>query len=248
MQSSLLSALILSSDAHSLHVLRRVLGESDIMAEFCATASGVVPAFAGKTFDILVLDFDEPGAVNILDIAATRLNSCRVIIGVASDFQRLRHARDQRVQLVLQKPFTTALIARTVRAAQSLLVKERRASFRHAVNIKARAQATLEDGRKRDLNNPMLLDLSQGGICLQTEGGMPPGTTIAVDFQLPETEDHIHASGTVVWRGANGLVGIQFRSISASDVKKLREWSSARSPWNIETIVNAACVQNRAVP
>ena len=236
MPSSPLQALVYCNDAQSLCTIDRVCSETDIASDVCLTSSAALKSLKNKRFDLLVLDFDDPGAIALLDTpAGSGLSFPNIVITFARSFEALKRAQQKRVHFVLQTPFTPALMARTIKASHSLLVKERRAAFRHAVKIKASAH-TLEDGNKRELNNPVLLDISHTGLCLQTNISVPKEATITVVFQLPETQDTIHVTGKVMWSGANGHAGVLFQFIPPQELRRLRDWLNGKCPWNMEMI------------
>ena len=63
MPSSPLQALVYCNDAQSLCTIDRVCSETDIASDVCLTSSAALKSLKNKRFDLLVLDFDDPGAV-----------------------------------------------------------------------------------------------------------------------------------------------------------------------------------------
>jgi hypothetical protein len=49
---------------------------------------------------------------------------------------------------------------------------------------------------------------------------------------LPESNQHVHVLGTVVWSSPSGRTGIKFHHISAQQQKMLQDRLKARLPWN----------------
>lgn len=219
------------------------MAEHDIGAERCTSSAAASQALVSRRFDFLILDFAQPGITDLLEPARNR-STCNVVVGMVGSSEQVKSAHERRVHLVAQKPFTAALVTRVVKAAQSLLLAGRRMSYRHVVKIKARV-SLLSGGERRELNAAMLHDISQGGVCLHTDPALPKDALVALDFPLPDTQDSIQSNGRVVWCGANGMAGVHFESISSQNAKKLREWSSARSPWSVEAIANTNCGQTQ---
>ena len=236
MPRSPLQALVFCNDAQSLCTIDRVFGENDVVSDVCLTSATALKALKHKRFDLLVLDFDDPGALAVLDTpAGSGLSFPNIVVTFARSFETLKRAQQKRVHFVLQTPFTSALMARTVRAAYTLLIKERRTAFRHQVKMKASAHI-LEDGNKRELNSPMLLDLSHTGLCLKVNGVVAKDATITVAFQLPETQDTIHATGKVMWSNATGHVGVLFQFVPPQEMRKLRDWLNDKCSWSMEMV------------
>jgi hypothetical protein len=58
-------------------------------------------------------------------------------------------------------------------------------------------------------------DISQGGLCLDTNKSLPQGSILRLEFDLPgEPPEHIEALGKVVWQRTNAegsfATGIKF--------------------------------------
>jgi hypothetical protein len=100
-----------------------------------------------------------------------------------------------------------------------------------APGIPLLAQVTIdEDGTERKLKNAMLLDISQGGICLKADAIINKKATVNLAFHLPETHDLIHATGKFTSGDPGAVVGVKFSFIPASELKKLQTWLDARNP------------------
>src|SRR5436305_882304 len=159
MPSSPLQALVYCNDAQSLCTIDRVCSETDIASDVCLTSSAALKSLKNKRFDLLVLDFDDPGAIALLDTpAGSGLSFPNIVITFARSFEALKRAQKKRVHFVLQTPFTPALMARTIKASHSLLVKERRAARPHPATTKTAAHA-VDEGNNREAGQPILLDL-----------------------------------------------------------------------------------------
>jgi hypothetical protein len=139
----------------------------------------------------------------------------------------------RRVHFTVQKPLAGELMVRTLKAAYSMIVHEKRISFRHSVRIKAEA-SVLERNQRRSLGPAAVLDVSHTGLGLQTGSLVPRDATIFVDFELPEDREPIHTIGKVIWSDGQGHLGIQFRFIAPLEMKNLRSWLGAHCPWDVE--------------
>ncbi len=231
MDNSAVSALILCTDDQCLDTIRHALGESAITSEPCSTSGAALDALKEKDFDLLALDFGEPGATALMDAWISRgPNSSKVAIALARHGELLRAAQQKFAHFVLQKPLDKRIVSKTLKIAYNMILKHRRADYRHSVNIKAEATAIDDDGAERKLKNVVLLDISQGGACLKVDALMNRKVTVNLAFHLPETHELVRVTGKFTWNEPGGVVGLKFTSVPAGDLKKLQTWLDARNP------------------
>jgi PilZ domain len=229
-----LTALLLCKDAQALGTIERTLEDYGIPAFFCANGKAARSSLNRHKFDLLVLDFDEPGARELVDFQVTDASGIpSVIIALAEDTGLLKPMLSRRMHFTIQKPVTGRVMAQTLKAAYSMIVAEKRISFRHSVRFKADA-SILDEGARRSLGPAIIRDLSHTGLRLQMGITVRVDSTIFVDFELPEEGEQIHTIGKVIWRDAQGQVGVQFRFIAPLELRSLRSWLGARCPWNVE--------------
>ncbi|HEY2496359.1 MAG TPA: PilZ domain-containing protein [Candidatus Angelobacter sp.] len=229
-----ITALLLCNDARSLEVIDRTFEEYSISTYSCGSGQTANSSASQRKFDLLMLDFDEPDAEELIEFRATDLwGYPSVVIAIASDPAVMKRTLNKRVHFTLQKPFTPELMGSTLRAGYSLIVNEKRAAFRHTVRMPATA-SFLEQQMRHPLENVSIHDISQNGLCLQTAIAVPKDATVFVDFQLPDTHTSISTIGKVMWSDATGRAGVHFRFIPPSEQKQLREWLSERCPWDVE--------------
>ncbi len=70
------------------------------------------------------------------------------------------------------------------------------------------------------------INISLGGIFLQTDSPLPVGTTLKLFFSIPELDDLIETTGEVVWvkkseNGNKGGMGIRFNDLTDEAKEKL---------------------------
>src|SRR5882724_10682258 len=160
-----LSALLLCNDDRSLDVIDRTFEEYSVSTYFCMSGESAQASVDSRKFDLLMLDFDEPEAFELVDFRAIDLwGYPSVVIAIASNPATMKKVLCKRVHFVLQKPFTPELLGRTLQAGYGLIVNEKRAAFRHAVQFPAGA-TLLEHKVKNQLENARIRDISASGIC-----------------------------------------------------------------------------------
>jgi hypothetical protein len=231
MNTSAVGALLLCTDAQSLDTIGRLFSESTITSESCLTSGAALEALKEKDFDLLALDFDEPGAGALMEAWTCRgPNASKVAIAFACQGETLRQAQRKSAQFAVQKPLDKQLMSKTLKVAYDMVLKKRRAAYRYSVCIKADAITIEEDGTERKLKNPMLLDISEGGLCLKADAVISKKATVTLTFHLPETHDLIHVTGKFTPSEPGGVVGVKFSFVPAPELKKLQTWLDARNP------------------
>ena len=229
-----LTALLLCHDAQALGTIERTLEDYGIPAFFCRNSKEAQSSLNRRKFDLVVLDFDEPGAEELVHFHAMDTRGIpTVLIALAHNPGALQQALRSRVHFTMQKPIIGDLMVRTLKAAYRMIVAEKRISFRHSTRIKAEA-SLLDESTRRPLGPTFIRDVSHTGLGLQTAGVASRDSTIFVDFELPEEGEQIHTIGKVIWVDAQGHLGVQFRFIAPLELRSLHAWLGARCPWDIE--------------
>lgn len=233
MQTSM-KALLLSDDPQALTVIDRVLEDFGISTYVYLGGAPIESSAGQRKFDMLLLDFDQPGAMALLDFHSREVwRNPSVVIGMSEQADVLTRVLSKRVHFILQKPFTEDLLERTIRASYSMIASEKRVAYRHAVQISADA-TFLDDGAGRPLENPFIGDLSYTGVLLSSPTPKQPGDILSVDFFLPETRDRITTVGKVAWSDATGRAGVEFCYVPPEEQATLRHWLKANCPWDQE--------------
>ncbi len=106
---------------------------------------------------------------------------------------------------------------------QSKPVTERRHSTRLAVHSPAYASLNGSSAKKSsDLSE--ILDVSEGGVSIQTASPLEVGRNLNLSLDLSETETKINAAGQVVWSNNSGRAGIHFTKLPSHALRQLKEW------------------------
>lgn len=69
-----------------------------------------------------------------------------------------------------------------------------------------------------------LVDISGGGLRVQSLVPLKVGAEIPVRIEVPEREERLQCSGIVVWSRGNGAAGIRFTTLIESQQLILRDW------------------------
>ena len=140
------------------------------------------------------------------------------------DSSQIRSILGAGAHFILTKPIAREQAQNTLRAATALLKRERRQSFRvavqAAVSIRVDESNTVEG---------ILLDLSAGGMDVLAAKPLPSAAMVRVSFELPDGGAGIEGDAAVAWSTANGQTGLRFLDMDGKMREEMGEWLTARA-------------------
>ncbi len=216
-----LSSLLVCADEASVQVLKRVLDELGIQVELCPDAVRAAVRVAQQRFDLLILDCEtQSDVVGLLgESRSSRLNDSTLAVAVVSGQENIREIFSLGVNFVLYKPVSYDRALSSLRAAQSVLHRDKRRKSRAPVHTHATIDyAGVQQARAT------LVDLAEDGMAVNFGKKLPPTCKVYFQFQLPGQTASVRLSGQVVWQDWNGRAGIQFVDVPKSSRKVLQEW------------------------
>jgi DNA-binding response OmpR family regulator len=221
-----LQALLVSKDDEAADVLSRVLANLGVAIERFSDPEVAENRLREHRFDALVVDFDEPQiASQLLQAAQASASSAMVTVALVHQECSVREVLKAGARFILYKPISPDHAAAGLAAATALLKRERRSSFR--VAVQAPVQLSLPGG---DPMEGIMLDLSQSGMDVLAAQALHPAALVGVRFTLPDGSLEIDAHGEVAWANPNGQSGVRFLDIPADVQEKLQAWLLANSP------------------
>ncbi len=226
------SALLVSQDRLPLESIGKVFDELGVDLHLVRSAAEVERLLRSSRFDLMICDYDTPGISELSFLGkGTRWRGISMVIAHGSS---VRHLTGKKIHFTLNKPATTDLLARGLKAAYSTMARQRLTAYRHTVALKPVAGTLLHRGSQWALGPAVISDLSQTGLCLNAPEPLPQDGLISVNFPLPESSEQVQVLGTVVWSNPSGKSGIKFNHIPAKQQKLLQDRLIARLPWNME--------------
>lgn len=108
------------------------------------------------------------------------------------------------VTFYLEKPLNAEKLRGLFSAARSLMLQQRRRYVRLPVRVEVRCQG---GGRQFQTRS---LDLAQGGILLESSGGLEVGDTVEAEFSLPGVREPLRLTGMVVRKLARDGMAMEF--------------------------------------
>lgn len=219
-----LCAVIYSSDERVLRILRALLADLSIEAEFAPGAAEAIDCLRRQKYDGIFAECDDSDGIAVLRaIRRSRHNQRSVAFVIGPDLTAGPLAAELGVHFVLQKPLVTEKVKRTLKAAHGLMMREKRAHFRHEVAAPASLR-TDKSGLTATLRN-----LCPGGAMLETSSVLKKGQPLQIRFMLPESTVVVETPARVVWCDPTGRTGLQFEFAAEEPRRALVEWAAARS-------------------
>jgi CheY-like chemotaxis protein len=228
----ILRALLVSKDDLSAETLIQVLAQFGVAVDRSSAADVAVTRLEEEQFDQVIVDFDAD--FDGPETASLLLEGCRrlagpdrkppVTVALLHDSSQIRSILGAGAHFILTKPIAREQAQNALRAATSLLKRERRQSFRvavqAAVSIRVDESNTVEG---------ILLDLSAGGMDVLAAKPLPSAAMVRVSFELPDGGAGIEGDAAVAWSTANGQTGLRFLDMDDKMREEMGEWLTARA-------------------
>ena len=220
-----MQSLILCRDEVISRWLARTLLDMGIEPRFFDEADGALEALNANRFDLVVVDCDDvEGGMALLQVVRrTASNKTATILALVNRRTKMKAAFQIGATLALQKPFSASLLGLILRASQGNILRERRRSFRHPVEI----PVLVSVDRGPDVR-VTAINLSEDGMALQAQYPLPVDQPVRVRFSLPDTRISVEAEGNIAWSDRNGRAGIRFLNIQHFVRWLLEKWLQAQ--------------------
>lgn len=221
-----LQALLLSRDPEVHRTIRRVLDAANIDLDLSDTTDQARQILVRRKYDAIMVDCDDmPNGPQVLsELRQGKSNKSCIAFALVNGKTSIQQAFEMGANFVLDKPISVDRATRSVRAAQGLIMRERRRYHRHL--IKATGAILVDQGAELPLH---ITNISHGGISIECSRKLDEGGAARVKLQLPGTKRALDIKGEVVWSTPEGRAGIRFQVLSADAKRDLDIWLEKRS-------------------
>src|SRR6516164_5102323 len=221
-----LQALLLSRDPEVHRTIRRVLDTANIDLEVCNHPDHAREALGRRKFDALLVDCDDTdkGPEVLQELRQGKSNKSCIAFALVHGKTSVQQAFQIGANFVLDKPISVERAQRSVRAAQGLIMRERRRYHRHL--LRASGAILVDAGAELPLN---ITNISHGGISIECSRKLDEGGAARLRLQLPGTKRDLDIKGEVMWSNPEGQAGIRFQVIPAEVKKELDSWLERRA-------------------
>lgn len=231
-----LNALLLSKDESVIQVLRSLLPELGIQIDQCGSPESARRSLVNRKYEAIIVDADTPDNIDfMMGLRQLPMTRDAIIFAIIYDMT-VTVAFQGGANFVLEKPLSPERAMRSFRAAQGLILRERRRYYRHPVEM----FATLEYGSNNE--GVTMTNLSEGGMAINVTFGLTPGLMVKWKFDLPEGVGPVEGKGEVTWADIHGHAGIRFVHIPLPFKVRLEDWLRERAGDNqVPSLLGAGC-------
>ena len=225
----ILKALLVSKDDLATETLTQVLANFGVAVDRSSAADVAVARLEDEHFDQIVVDFDDPDTASLV-LESNRRQATKkqvnpaVTVALLPEASQIRAILGAGAHFILVKPITHYQAQATLRAATSLLKRERRQSFR----VPVQAPVSLRTEATQHIEG-ILLDVSSGGMDVLSAKPLPSAALAHFSFELPDCNVQVEGDAEVAWSSANGQTGLRFLDMDPRMREQLGEWLAAHS-------------------
>jgi hypothetical protein len=218
------SVLLVSNDAGAIKQLSASAEQLAMFPEVHVEVGAALAALSRRKFEAVIVDLQlGDQARTVLEKARlSPSNRTAVIFAISDSDAETAGAFKDGSNFVMRRPLSPASIDRSLKVAYGLIVRERRRYFRCPVEIMA---AIYSPGMPAV--HGRTLNISEGGVAINTSLSLKPGVQVKLQFTLPDHEIQFEVESTVCW-SKEGYLGFQFTSLSSQLTYELQEWLARR--------------------
>jgi FixJ family two-component response regulator len=219
------SAAVLCEDHKSLPTVEACLEELGIEIVRCPSWQKALEAVVSGRCSTLIVDFDRPGAEDVVRMSALLPPSQRpTLLAVASQaWPGTGQAFHSGANRILYRPLEPEVITAALRSEKKNGKSNRRKSARYETKTLVYLQL---EGENR---TAISIDIGEHGLALQASEPVPMYSNVAFRCLLPGTATTLHGHGEVIWASDKGRAGLFFTKLSPAARKDLNRWLAKRS-------------------
>jgi len=221
-----LRALVVCPDQDSSSLSELILSEMGMSAQHTPSISRGLECLDNQRFDAIVLDYhaDEATEEFLARLRRSTKNRDSLLIAVVDSEFNARLVFVLGASFVLYRPLSSERTRISLRAARSLMRRERRRAPRTPVG----SVASVAYPGTPEINT-VLADLSEGGTAIHTSNRIPTTCKVYFEFALPGQPKLIRLAGEVAWQDASGRTGIRFLDVPQTSRRLMQSWLEQNS-------------------
>jgi len=217
------AAAVLCHDNRSLATLGNTLEELGMGLTNCHSRRQALESVMRGECSTLIVDFDLPGAEEVIRMAALLAPQRPALLAVASRaWPGTGQAFQSGATRILYKPLDGELARESLKAARKSIQANRRRSPRY--EMKTLVYLELESGTLSAIG----IDIGEHGLALQATDPVPMSSNLRFRCLLPGTHTTLHGHADVTWASDQGRAGLFFSKLAPAARKHLKRWLSRR--------------------
>jgi len=222
--ASIGSVLLVCSDAGTIKLVSACVQQLAMFPEVYVEAGAALSVLNRRKYEAVIVDLQlGDQAKTVLEkVRLSPSNRTAVLFAISDSDGDTAGAFKQGSNFVMRRPLSPDSVERSLKVAYGMIVRERRRYFRCPVEtVAAIHSADLPVVYGRTLN------VSEGGIAINTSLTLKPGAPVKLQFTLPGHAQPFQTEATVCWC-KDSYLGFQFTSLSAQLTSSLQEWLARR--------------------
>jgi hypothetical protein len=219
---SICSALLVSKDEATIKPLSESMQQLAIATEVCSEVSIAPVLLNRRKFGATIVDFRfrDQARTFLEKVRHSPSNRSSVMFAISDNDAETAVAFKDGSNFVLRRPLSESSIDQTLEAAYGLILREHRRYFRCPLEV----PVTLRRPGMTEVY-AQVVNISEGGIAINTSALLKPGIEVRVEFTLPGYELPFAAESAICW-SRKGYVGLRYVSLSARLRTKSQQWLS----------------------
>src|SRR5215475_15582320 len=191
-----LQALLLSRDPEVHRTIRRVLDTANIDLDLSNNTEQARHILLRRKYDALLVDCDDMpnGPMILRELRQGKSNKSCIAFAIVNGKTSIQQAFEMGANFALDKPISLERATRSVRAAQGLIMRERRRYHRHLVSASG---VIIVDGNTE--LSVTILTLSEGGVSIECARQLEKGGAARLRILLPGSQNYLDLKGEVMW-------------------------------------------------
>lgn len=223
-------ALIASGEDALVQRFSAALNDIGVAVETVPNCTPAISLLNRRQFEAVLLDCDLDGGMDLVEtVRRAPGNQRALVLAFASATEAARMARQRGANFVLDKPINWEIAKRTLRAAHTMIIRERRRSIREKVKFPATVNF------ERQTIRGTVSDISEGGLAVRVPVAIPLGSQVDIHFKVSTVSEVLSCSGTVAWAKSN-LVGVEFSFVPPASARAIVKWLMCHSPRRFEPL------------
>jgi len=173
-----------------------------------------------QKFDTVIVECARDGSgFDVLQkLRSDSPNQKTIAVGIVDDYQQMKMAFANGANFVLSKPISAEDAGRIFRFTRGVITRMVRRFLRVAVHHLAHVDI---EGM---FDPAFILDLSEGGMAVQSLVPLKTGQVLNISFLLPSTGISVSGKAVVAWSDPTGRTGVEFDDISDDQRAALKQW------------------------
>jgi CheY-like chemotaxis protein len=215
--------LVVDDDALTCELIREILRLAGMDVVSLTDSTEAASRLRTEKFHAIFLDVRMPppdGIELARQTRASRVNASTVIVTITGEEDRtvMKRAFEAGAEFFLFKPVERNKLLRLIRATEGPIERERRRSMR----VGLRCRVSMESGKDRF--DGMTVDLSLGGMLVQSKRLLAPDTRVTVSLELEAGKASLRSDARIIRTLGTERMGIQFENLGADESRRLQEF------------------------